>query len=83
MKKQVPGWLAFLIVGVAVAVAGFFLYSAYQADDFPEGDITEIQLEYEALMEKAGGDLGKLSEAERQRLMEIRQRPDAPVTPGG
>lgn len=74
--------MAFVICGLAVAGAVYYLMGAGPAPTYVE-EPTPAQLEYEALMEKSGGDMGKLTEDERARLMEIKARPDAPVGVGG
>lgn len=79
MKKQVSPVVAVVVILIAVILSGFFLWKAYRGEK--SGEVSDIGQRVNAVIQKSGGDLSKLTPEDRAVLEEaMRQR--YPLPPG-
>ncbi len=79
MKKEVSPVLAIAVVVIAVLIAGFFLWRAWSGGKRTE--VSDIGQEVNAVIQKARGDISKLTPEDRA-VLERAMKQGYPLPPG-
>lgn len=79
MKKQVSSVVATVVILIVVIIAGFFLWRAYRGEKTTA--VSDIGQRVNAVIQKSGGDLSKLTPEDRAVLEEARKQ-GYPLPPG-
>lgn len=79
MKQQVSPIVATVVILIAVLIAGFLLWKAYRGGK--TGEVTDIGQRVNAVIQKSGGDLSKLTPEDRAVLEEAMKQ-GYPLPPG-
>ncbi len=79
MKKEVSPVLAIAVVVIAVLIAGFFLWRAWSGGRSTE--VSDIGQEVNAVIQKARGDISKLTPEDRA-VLERAMKQGYPLPPG-
>lgn len=79
MKKEVSPVLAVVVVLIAVIIAGFVLWRAWSGGK--SGQVSDIGQEVNAVIQKARGDLSKLTPEDRA-VLERAMKQGYPLPPG-
>lgn len=79
MKQQVSPVVATVVILIAVIIAGFLLWKAYRGEK--TGEVSDIGHRVNAVIQKSGGDLSKLTPEDRAVLEEAMKQ-GYPLPPG-
>lgn len=79
MKKQVSPVVATVVILIAVIVAAFFLWKAYRGEK--SGEVSDIGQQVNAVIQKSGGDVSKLTPEDRA-VLERAMKEGYPLPPG-